>query len=418
MLRRNKTVLASAILLGLYSGGEVYAADSITSAVKEGSYKLSFRARYEYVDVADKDTAEKEAIDDANAVTLKTRLTAITAPYHGFKVGLEFDDVTAIVDRYNTPAEPSNADKETVLDPEGTEVNQAYLEYGIGETTMKYGRQRILLDNQRFVGGVGFRQNEQTYDGFTVTNKSLPDTTLFYGFVNNVNRIVGESLAGGDHDNRTHLLNAGYSGLSFGKFSTYAYLIDNDDAAKFSSKTFGVRFSGSTDVGSVGLLYTAEYATQSDFAENPEDYDADYFVLEGGVKAAGVTAKLGYESLEGDKNKADAFFRTPLATLHKFQGWTDKFLGGGMGNIGAGIDDLYFSVGGSVAGVKLMGVYHDYETNDGGIDLGSEYGFVVAKAFDNYGVNLKYSDFSEGDDKAPVKNLDTSKLWLTLTASY
>jgi len=417
MLRRNKTVLASAILLGLYSGGEVYAADSITSAVKEGSYKLSFRARYEYVDVADKDTAEKEAVDDANAVTLKTRLTAITAPYYGFKVGLEFDDVTAIVDRYNTPAEPSNADKEMVVDPEGTEINQAYLEYGIGKTSIKYGRQRILLDNQRFVGGVGFRQNEQTYDGLTVVNKSLPDTTLFYGFVNNVNRIVGESLAGGDHDNRTHLLNAGYSGLGFGKFSTYAYVIDNDDAAAFSSKTMGVRFSGSTDVGSVGLLYTAEYATQSDFADNPVDYDADYFVLEGGVKAAGVTAKLGYESLEGDENKEGAFFRTPLATLHKFQGWTDKFLGGGTGNIKHGIDDLYFTVGGNVAGVKLMGVYHDYETNDGGIDLGSEYAFVVAKKFDNYGLNLIYSDFSEGDEEAPVK-LDTSKLWLTATASF
>lgn len=364
---------------------------SFSDALAQGEVTLGFRARTEMVDVNG---------TDVDLTSLKTRLTYSSAAYQGFSTLIEMDDVTHITDFEGG-----------VGDPEGTEVNQAYLAYTTGATTFKYGRQRILLDNQRFVGGVGFRQNEQTYDGFSASNTSLADTTLFLAHVHNVNRIFGEDSPVGDHTNDTYLLNAKYAGLPAGALSGYAYLIDNEDAAVFSTDTYGVRFAGSQDA----LTYTLEYATQSATANNPANYDADYLLAEGAYKAGPITLSAGYELLGADG--ADGQFITPLATLHKFQGWTDKFLGGGTGNIAGGIEDVYMSVGTTLGGVKLALNYHQLSSDDSGVSgmdkLGSETGFLVAGKLAGVALSMKYSSYSADDF-----SVDTDKLWLTAAAQF
>ena len=364
---------------------------SIADALSQGDVTLGFRARSEFVDVNG---------SDVDLTSLQTRLTFTSAAYEGFSTLIEMDDVTHISEFEGG-----------VGDPEGTEVNQAYLAYATGATTFKYGRQRILLDNQRFVGGVGFRQNEQTYDAFSVTNTTLADTTLFLARVSNVNRIFGEDSPVGDHTNDTYLLNGKYAGLPIGTLSGYAYLIDNEDAAAFSTDTYGVRFAG----GQGGLSYALEYATQSSAANNPADYDADYLLAEGSYKLGTVTISGGYELLGADG--ADGQFITPLATLHKFQGWTDKFLGGGTGNIAGGIEDVYLSIGTSMGGVKFAFNYHQLSSDDSGVSgmdkLGSEAGFLVAGALAGVNLSMKYSSFSADDF-----SVDTDKLWLTAAAKF
>lgn len=380
----SKLLLAAAVTAATPTA---FAAESIAEAFQNGSTSVSFRLRFEDV--------EQDGSNDVDALTLKSRLTYKTADYNGFSALFEADNTTAIgSEDYNTG--PNNTIGGTVIaDGEYTDVNQAYVAYGAGDTVVKFGRQRILLDNQRFVGGVGFRQNEQTYDALTLTNKSLPDTTLFYGYVAEVNDIFER-----DFKHETHLLNAKYTGLPFGTLVGYYYQVEPDAAD--SIDTFGVRFTGSQPAGDAKLLYTAEYATQ----DQNDGSKPDYYVLEGGVSVSGVTAKLGYEVLEGDGTNG---FDTPLATKHKFQGWADAFLP----TPADGIEDLYLSVGTKVAGVKLLAVYHDYDSENTSADLGSEFGFVVAKSFGkNYGLSLKYADF-DGEDRA-----DREKLWLTATAKF
>jgi len=370
---------------------EAPAVTSIGDALAQGEATLSFRARTEMVDVDG---------SDVDLTSLKTRLTYSSAAYQGFSTTIEMDDVTHITDFEGG-----------VGDPEGTEVNQAYLAYATGATTFKYGRQRILLDNQRFVGGVGFRQNEQTYDGFSASNTSLADTTLFLAHIHNVNRIFGEDSPVGDHANDSYLVNAKYSGLSAGTLSGYAYLIDNEDAAAFSTDTYGIRFAGSQ----ADLSYALEYAMQSAAANNPANYDADYVLAEGSYKLGAVTLTAGYELLGADG--ADGQFITPLATLHKFQGWTDKFLGGGTGNLAGGIEDTYLSVATSLGGVKLALNYHQLSSDDSGVSgmdtLGSEAGFLVAGKLAGVNLSMKYSSYSAEDF-----SVDTDKLWLTAAASF
>jgi hypothetical protein len=371
----SKLLLAAAVAAATPTA---YAAESIAEAFQNGSTAVSFRLRFEDVDVGGVSN---------DALTLKSRLTYKTDTLNGFSALFEVDDTTVLGDE----------DYTGIADSEYTDVNQAYLAYSAADTTVKFGRQRILLDNQRFVGGVGFRQNEQTYDALTLTNKSLPDTTLFYGYISEVNNIFAS-----DAKHETHLLNAKYTGLPFGTVTGYYYQIEPDAAAD-SIDTFGVRFTGSQPAGDAKLLYTAEYATQ----DQNNGSKPDYYVLEGGVSVSGVTAKLGFEVLESDNGVG---FNTPLATKHKFQGWADKFLG----TPGTGIEDLYLTVGTKVAGVKLLAVYHDFEAETTSADLGSEFGLVVAKKFGkNYGLSLKYADYQAGDT-----GVDTDKLWLTATAKF
>lgn len=368
-----------------------HAADTFTEAFTNAKTKLSLRMRYEDVEAG---TA------DGDLLSLKTRLTYTTDTLNGFGAVLEMDDVTHVTEFEGL-----------IGDPEGTEINQAILSYTFGDSTAKYGRQRILLDNQRFVGGVGFRQNEQTYDGLSFTNKSIGDTEIFLANITNVNRIFGEASPVGDHSNDTILFNAKYSGWSVGAITAYAYMIDNEDALAFSSDTTGVRFAGKSGMFS----YALEFATQSDGGDSPLSYDADYTLAEGGIQLGEFNLSLGMEVLGADG--ASGQFTTPLATLHAFQGWTDVFLGGGTGNVTGGIEDTYFKAATKFAGLSFLLKYHQFSADDDSVavssDYGSEIGIQIAKSWDNYGLTLKYADYSEDGF-----GVDTTKLWLIGTADF
>ena len=302
-----------------------------------------------------------------------------------------------------------------MADTDGTAFNQAWVAYtGIDDTTLKFGRQRINLDNQRFVGGVGWRQNEQTYDGVTVVNTSLSDTTAFYAYVQNVERIFGPDdgrngtpAANSNLETEAHIFNANYKGFGFGTLSGYAYLLDVDDIPDASTQTFGARFTGSQG-DETKFLYTAEYARQSDYKDSTKSFDADYYTLEAGIEAKGVTGKLGYEVLGADDDKGA--FQTPLATLHKFQGFADKFLT----TPGDGIEDMYASVFTKILGAKVGVIYHDFEADEGSADYGDEVDLVIAKqVHKNVHLLFKYANYNADDF-----GTDTQKAWLQVTVKF
>lgn len=381
-------VLVSAMLC---STGAV--ADSLADALAGGKVDADIRFRYETVE-------QNNALQDATALSVRTRLGYTTGDYHGIGAAIQFENITADADEYNSTLN-GNAGFSTVADPEGTEVNQAYLTYkDIPDTTVKYGRQRIIYDNARFVGNVGWRQNEQTFSAFSLENKSLPDTTIKYAYVTDVRTITFGSV-----DSESHLLNLTYSGLGFGTITVYDYMIEyvTIPVSPNSNQTLGIRFAGSTDVGGdVKAHYALEFANQSDYADGSTLIDADYSLIEVGATFSGVTAKVGMETLGADKYSG---FETPYATKHAFNGWADQFLGTPTN----GLEDTYVSVGGTAAGVKLLVVYHDFAADEGGADYGSEIDFLASKKFgDRYNAAIKMANFSSDN----VGYVDTDKLWL------
>jgi len=406
-MKNTSYFLASLIAAFSFSSTFVHA-EGLTDAIINGKANLSFRLRYEDVDQDKHPSGE----DSSDALTLRTRLNYKTAAFKGLTGFLEVDDVTATSSDYNDTINGEAGPP--IVDPEGTEVNQAWLNYHNFDTDFKWGRQRTILDNARFIGNVGWRQNEQTYDAFSITNKSLPDLTVFYSHISNVNRIFGEDSPNGDQKHDTDLINLKYAGLPFGTVTVYGYLIDNEDAAATSCDTYGVRFAGSSGSDDVKFHYAAEYADQSDAANNPTRYDASYILAEGGATLSGITAKLSYEVLESDSGITA--FQTPLATLHKWQGWTDNFLS----TPAEGIEDTYLTVSGKLMKINLLGVYHQYSSDKnnafGDSDLGDEWGFVATRKFDHYQLQLKYSSYAAGDSTFGKK--DTDKLWVSAMANF
>jgi len=399
----NKTTLLTAAICGLLQIGQsATAADSLADAFKNGKTDISFRYRLENVDQDGFD-------EDATASTLRTRLNFKTEAYNGFTFFIEADNVMEVfADDYNSGAgnSPGNTEYPVIADPQGTEINQAWFNYDFSEGNgVKLGRQRILLDNQRFVGGVGWRQNEQTYDAVSGTF-NLSGSKLFVAYVDNVNRIFGEDVAAGDHDNDTYLVNWSNKIKDVGKVSAYYYDINNKDAAAFSTATYGVKFNGSRNA----LSYGAEIATQSDAHNNAVDYSANYWRLDAGYKFDQVTLFGGYEVLEGDANNPGSSFRTPLATLHAFNGWADKFLG----TPNDGIEDLFVGVKGAVNGYKWQAIYHDFSAEDSSRDLGSEFDISVGKKVNDHLSLLFKTAFYDADTHAS----DTTKLWFMVSSKF
>ncbi|MEK7323472.1 MAG: alginate export family protein [Pseudomonadota bacterium] len=369
------------------------AAATFSESLIGGKASLDVRYRYEHVE-------QDNALQEATASTVRSRLGYLTDPFHGVNGYLEFENITVVGDENYNSGVNGKTQYSLVSDPEGTEVNQAYLSVStLPATVVKVGRQRLLLDNQRFVGNVGWRQNEQTFDAVSLANKSLPDTTITYAHLSNVNRITGLNA-----NMASDILNASYGGWTAGTLSAYVYLLDYAQGASASTRTAGVRFTGAAKLSEQAkLLYTAEWAQQGDYADNPASYDLNYLFAEVGGALSGVTAKLGYEALEGDGTRA---VQTPLATLHAFNGWADQFLT----TPAAGLEDTYLSVGGALLGVDLLVVYHDYAANSGGGDYGTELNFQAAKKFAKlYTVTAKYASYSAGDLAGKV---DTDKVWL------
>jgi hypothetical protein len=399
-------LLTTTIVAALLVAGNGLAAEPSDSSDK-GDWNLLLRYRLELVD-------QDPFTEDATASTLRTRVNYQSAEKSGFSFFGEFDYVAEIfADDYNAGGgnTPDRGQYPVVADPDGDDLNQAYLQYKSNGSQFRVGRQRIILDNARFVGNVGWRQNPQTYDSASWTYKSANGVQAQLAYIDNVNRIFGSDVPAGDHEHSTTLLNINKDIEGAGKFTGYWYDIDNEDDASLSNTTWGLRFSGSKPVSEQKFGYTLEYAQQSENGANPVPFDADYFRADLSMTAAGATFYAGFESLEGDQNQAGQAFRTPLATLHAFNGWADKFLS----TPGAGLEDTFVGVKGKAGDWAWNVLYHDFSAQSGSANWGSEIDASLStKIAGKYGLLLKAASF-DSDSSAYG---DTTKVWVQLTAGF
>jgi len=392
----------------------VYSAETLKEAITEGKPYADVRLRYEFVD-------QDGLAADANAKTARTRIGFKADKLYDFTAVIEGEHVVYLGnDDYNDTVN-GRTDHPTVADPENIQVNQAYGEYtGIPDTAIKGGRQVLTLDGHRFIGHVGWRQNNQVFDAAMITNKSIPDTTAKYGFIYNVNRIFGEQSAAGDWGSKSHFYNIANTSLPLGKIVTYGYILDfGSDSAANSNQTFGGSLSGKKELNDeFTLKYYGEYAHQSDNGENATDYSANYYHIAPALVWEGLTTTVGYEVLGSDDG---AFaFRTPLATLHKWNGWADKFLT----TPATGLQDFYVDLTYKVKdldgdlkffnGLLAKFQYHDFNADEGDLDHGSEWGLYFKQPIgEHVYVETKYANYS-ADNTAT----DTQKFILGFGFKY
>ncbi len=398
-------------LLALCASAAVSAEEvtNISEFFEKGDVGLNFRYRLEHVD---QDGFNKNAL----ASTLLTKLWYKTATLNGFSGYLEATNTTVIgEDTFNSTVN-GNITRPVVADPETTEFNQAYLKYTGSWGSVTAGRQGINLDNQRFVGTVGFRQNDQTYDSVVSALTPVEGLTAVYGYIWNVNRIFGEDHPLGNLDTNTHAFNVSYKNAGPGKLTAYGYLLDLNDTPVFglSTKTFGIRYVGKSNITDTTKLgYELEYANQTDYTDNPNDYSADYWHANLSVSSSGFSAAAGYELLGSDNGVG---FSTPLATLHKFNGWADKFLA----TPANGLQDIYGSISYKVpgntglGGLLLKAVYHDFRSDVGDVDFGNEWDFLISKKINkNFTASVKAAFYNANNFAT-----DTTRIWFTIGAKF
>ncbi|UAK23875.1 alginate export family protein [Sphingomonas nostoxanthinifaciens] len=368
---------------------------------------VDLRTRYENVD-------QDGVASDADALTIRAR-GGLEADAGGLSALIEGEGTLAAVDHYYDGLNGA-ATRPLVADPQNIALYRAQLRYARPGWAITAGRQRIALDDERFVGAVNFRDNGQTFDAVRFEwnpVKRLKADVSYSWSVRTIWGIDGHDARQQAVSGNNVFANVGYQ-TSFGTLTGFAYLIDQDELAvqgyRLSSQTYGVRFAGAhTFSKQAKLSYQASYARQSDYHRNPNDYTAGYYLVDGSLDVAQFKIGVGYEVLGADHGLALTSFQTPLATGFKFQGWADKFLT----TPPDGVRDLYGSVGyglktGTALGVfTFQGVYHHFDSDRLVRRYGDEIDALASMKIKRTTLSLRYADY-----RAHGFATDTRKLWL------
>ena len=301
-------------------------------AGEDHTWKLSARAR-----LADLQTGDQSG----KAASLLLRGQVESQWADPLSTLLEVDYVHTEWQSHHSDGARNNAEP-LIPDVPGGEINQLLLSYEFDRAQVKLGRQRIELDDQRFVGSNGYWQNDQTFDAISTDWKLFSASRLHYSYIANANRIFGDDAdrtlphdatdhygsdgyrpAGllGDHEHNSHLLHLQLNEWDFSRVIGYAYFIDNQDAPETSNQTLGGKYKFTTTAGMFKYQGELAAATQerTELPSSPRPIYAliDLNIIRGQWRLAGR-----HEVLGSDDN---ASFITPLGSNHNFQGMADVF---------------------------------------------------------------------------------------------
>jgi len=377
---------------------------------KNGAVKVDLNYRYENVD---QDIGPQKT---ANANTARLRAGLLSPVFHGLQGYAEYEGNLAMQEDFNSLRNGKTA-YSTIADPEKSELNQLWISYaGIPDTVIKGGRQRIKLDDDRFIGNVGWRQMETTFDSVLIThnNQQLYGLTVNAGYIGNVQTFTSTT-----ENIEAPILNVNYKVGDYGNLVGYGYWLNYTERENYekSSQTYGLRMTNFQKPGDTykisdnyGLVYTAEWGYQEDYGHGATPYQAHRYNVMGGFTAYNFTFQGAMEQLNGKGlNKT---FDTPLGTNHAFQGWADLFLVTPTN----GIRDVFGTVHTTLdrGNVILTGVYHDFTDDTGQIHYGKEWDVSAIKKFGkHYSVLAKYAYYD-----ADQFSTDTQKIWVQANISF
>ena len=400
-----KIPLSAVAVLSIYPS--VLSADGF-SLFSDAKFNGELRPRYEYVSVEDSTKKDADAFTVRATLGLETKLLGI----NGLSMKIDGTTVQSIGGEHYNSSTNGHSGYEIVKDPETTRFSQGYLQYKLGKTTAKAGRQIINLDNERFVGSVDWRQMMQSFDAAVISDSTINNLTLTGAYVWGIKGIT--DLPASETD--SIVLNGSYKINDMLKVSAYDYILSS------LHDTMGLALTGNLPVSIAKIDYRAEYAHQGDASRDTDggivnaQADATYYNLDALANISGVLVGAGYEVLSGTSGSdGKTAFSTPLATLHKFNGWADKFLTTPTG----GLCDASATLGYTAPGLgKAMIVYHDFETDKamaGKSDLGTEWDLLYTNAIPGIkGLSaLAKAAYYQGGDVA-LNTKDVTKIWLQL----
>lgn len=237
-----KLSVVAAMVLGL--SGSVYAADTLADAFKNSKVSGELKAWYwdQTVDTAGAST-------NVNIINTAIELGYVTDTFYGLRMGVTFQGNA-------TPF--AEADAKEVYKYEqwasGSTLSEAYLGYTIGKTDVKMGRQYI---NTPLIAGNYARIFKESFQGVSIVNKDLPDTTVFAHYIHQTQGRTSTVMGEGDGDAPSFEKRALFSGVK---------------------NAVAVSFDGAYGLGAINksisnLALTAQYVRAMDVALSPTAID-------------------------------------------------------------------------------------------------------------------------------------------------
>ncbi len=398
-----KVGLGLAVIMGLAANTACAEVSELKQAINASKVDVSFRYRVENVD-------QDGVADDALASTLRSRVGVQTGSAFGFSGLLEVDNVTVIGGELYNNTLNGKTHYPVVADPAGTDINQALIRYQSKDTKAQVdvGRQRINLLNQRFLGGVAWRQNEQTLDGYRYQQKLPNNVSLDISHFYNVNRVFGPvGVKADEHGDFNNLL-VHWAPTKTQQFALFHHDLNFDNWAARSSVTSGADYIGSfINTASQKLQLHVALAKQTEGDNSLTDFSNNYSRVDANWKMNAFNLEAGIEVLGGDGITA---VQTPLATLHAFNGFADMFLNTPLN----GLQDTWLGAGYLLHGhCQFAAQYHQYDSDKSSVNYGDEIDFTVthnvSKQFQLMAKMARYSADSFAKD--------TNKLWLGVSYS-
>ena len=376
--------------------------------------RLSTDVRIRYANV--EDNVNKRA----NALTARVLMTASTPSVSGMRIQLAAEHVNDFgVNSYNDGGTNGQFEYAAEVDPSGTELEEAFVEYKNEDFTMRYGRQYINHGAlpQRFLGTVAWRQNNQSYDALTIDG-GVGSINMQAAFVEKVYRVLGR-----DHPSRGTRewdidgigIRSTYS-MDVGNLTGYFYNLDFVDNLAYSTRTFGMEFDNACFDAWSGTCKAA-FSSQAPLSDT-QDYDnLSHMHGSVGVNFSNFmddnttgSVTFNFTRLEGDGTYS---FKTPLATLHGYAGSSDKFL---INTPATGLINYEVRVKEQLFGWNMTFAFHRFDAIEGPIsNYGNEFDFAAVKSFGKYKLLLKMTTYSANEDWAPATyGIDATKYWTQL----
>lgn len=364
-----------------------------------GKFSINSVLRYEVFDLANGVPA-----NDRDGTSLRVRYGYTTPDFSGFTAMIEGETLTRVGG--------DAADIHPLDDAgDGTDLNQLWVQYKNADYgSLKLGRQIYALDDHRFIGHVGWRQNIQVFDAATFDYTAVKKLSI-KGFY-----LAEQHAVNGTHNELDAVgLNATYAFAEGFKLTGFIYDISGEDVgnAGISNQTLGLRATGKVMLGEQAFNYSASIAEQEDTENSPAAFDAGYFAGDLSTKVGGVTVGAGFEILE-------AGFRTPLATVHKFNGFADALLP--LAGFANGLEDYYAYVGYTLPvgnGINAQVIYHEFSPETGAGDYGDEIDFVLSYKFNKYFSALaKYGSYDSNGGSGGVGGFDKDMFTFEVSFAY
>jgi hypothetical protein len=379
---------------------------SLAEAFAAGTPLVELRPRYNHIEESDKP-------ETARGMTLRAIAGWRTAPWHGVRLTVEAIHAGAVgTRRFNDdPAFLATSPYPLLPDPRHTGVNQAHLELQpLEEVRLRLGRQRVIVDDGRWVSDNDFRQVPQLFDGGRVTYTGIADTALTAAHFGRVRSTSGASQA-----LRLSVLHAARSPRPGLALAAYGYFHDQARNGAFtgfadsSYRVHGVRARGALAAGDgLDIEYLAEAARQRAFAGGDARIDAAYW--RAGLGLAGPRWNLRVDHETKGSNQGRYGVQMPLTDFYAFNGWSLRF----FNTPSIGLRDLWATLRLVQASFTLYAEAHRFRSDFGGVDLGREVdvGLTYELRPDTI-VRLQHADYRPGTEGPRIR-----KSWLTLTWSF